>query len=230
MGDAGNGVAAGGVVQQQIIEYNGAEIVDDVDVTTSVASICNMALSHLGVGKTITNLDTDETPEGDALNVFYTTARRKLLKFPFGFNERTTDPALVEEDPTTEWGYSYRMPTGALKVSRFLSGLRKDSRDSRVDFRLVGDATGALLYTDFEDPTVESLVDVTDPSLYTPEFTLAFSLLLAVLISPRLSGLDQKFAVRAEAMYRQAIGEAMADAANNGSDQDLDGEFMDARA
>lgn len=220
-----------GVIFQTVIDYDGEDIVDDVDVTESVADICNKALSHLGVSTVISNLDTDDGPEADALNIFYVTARRKALRaFPWGFALRYSEPAEVEEDPTEEWAYSHRIPANNLRVLRILSGFRTDSRGTRIPHKIGGDATGGLIYSDEEDPEIEYIADVTDPSLYTPEFILAFSFVLASLISPRLSNIDAKLAVRAENMAKMEMIAAMATSANQDVQEETDGEFMESRA
>lgn len=153
--------------------------------------ICNLSLSHLGSGKEISNLDTDSSEEGSVCRRFFETAKDKVLSdFNWSFATKFRAIALVEEDPTDEWDFSYRVPTDCLKVRRILSGQRTDTRDSRIPYKIGRDDTGLLLFTDFEDAEIEFTMRQDDPAFYPANFTMALSYYLAFLIAPRITAGD----------------------------------------
>lgn len=199
----------------------------------SKVDTCNLALSHLGVSKSIANFDTEKSEEAAAARLFYDIARDTVLRdFDWPFTTKIDTLALVATDPNTEWAYSYRYPTDCLKVRRILSTVRNDDTTTRVPYRLSQDTSGILLFTDMEDAQVEYTVKSENPQLYPPDFVLAFSCYLASLMAPRLTGGDQfKLGERAEARYLRLVGKAEATAAvEERPDQDTqDPEMIRAR-
>lgn len=156
--------------------------------TTSTTQIANLALSHLGVAKTIGNLDTESSSEASVCRTFYENTRDLVLRdFEWPFATRTVSLGLVEEDPTSEWAYSYRYPSGIVKFRKILSGTRNETNDTRVPYRVASDDTGLLIYTDKSSAEGEYTKLVTDVSLYPPDFVMALSLRLAFYIAPRIS-------------------------------------------
>lgn len=198
----------------------------------SEVSICNMALSHLGVAKEIANLETESSQEAAACRRFFVEARDNTLRdYPWPFATKIADLALVEEDPNDEWQYSYRMPSDALRLNRILSGLRNDNAQSRVPYRVVRDDVGLLIYTDQEDAEIEYVMRETDPTRYPADFRMALSLRLAAYIAPRLTAGDPyKLGDRALNLHRLEIQKAEASAVNEEQAEQLpDSEFMRER-
>ena len=124
-------------------------------MAASKEAICNLALSHLGVAKTITALATGATPESIACNQFYDQALEEVLRataWPFATAFATLE--LVKVAPTVEWDYSYRLPADCRFVRRIVQpdSSRNETRQSRAPFRLVRDTastawSGATAYT-----------------------------------------------------------------------------------
>jgi len=192
-----------------------------------------MALSHLAVSKEIANLDADASQEAQTARRFYDVARDKVLRdFDWPFTTKIDVLALVELEPNTEWAYSYRYPTDCLKVRRILSAVRNDDTTTRVPYKLAQDASGLLLFTDMQDAQLEYTVKSDDPQFYPADFTLAFSLFLASLMAPRLTGGDQfKLGERAQLRYKEMKVEAETAAAiEERPDEDTqDAEIIRAR-
>jgi len=178
----------------------------------SKTEICNFALSHIGVGKDILDLDTDPSEEGKVCRRFYDITRQDALRgYRWPFANVIAALGLVEENPNTEWAYSYRYPSGAVKLLKILSGVRNDTRQSRVTYKISKDATARLIYTDEVDAYIEYTEDIDEPSFYSPDFTLALSYKLAANIAPRL-GKGDPFEIVGKmlALYDQAIQRAFA--------------------
>jgi hypothetical protein len=147
-----------------------------------------MALSHLGCGKSISDIDEDTSEEARALRAFQEVALKiAMRKLAWPFCTEIVALALIEEDPNDEWDFSYRYPSTAISIRRILSGTRIDTRDSRVPYKVGKDSTAKLVFTDEEDAEAEVTVYVSDPSFYPEDFTLAFTYLWASLVAPRVT-------------------------------------------
>lgn len=135
----------------------------------SQVSICNMALGHLAVGKQIAAL-TDATQEARLCSLFYDTAKDEVLRaFAWPFATLTVSLAMVQQQPTFEWAWSYRLPSDCLAARRILNGSvnvtpfpsifadplpypafssRIMTAQTRIPYRIMADSAGGLLYTD----------------------------------------------------------------------------------
>lgn len=205
----------GEAFQQGLAEWDGSSLVDDLVTGSSIADICNLALSHIGVGVEITNMTTNQTEAARACRRFYDKALEQTIREgAWRFATRIVELGLLEEDPNDEWEFSYRTPTNVLRVVRILSGVRQDTRETIVPFRVVGDESGGVIFTDQEDAEAETLVKVTNPLRFTPDFVMAFSALLAFYISPRLAGASKTLRTEAWALYQNLIAAAKVTAAN----------------
>jgi hypothetical protein len=175
-----------------------------------------MALRFVA-SKEIANLDTDESTEANVCRRFYDMARQELLRahsWPWATVEATL--GLVEEEPTEEWDFSYQVPSGSLKLIRILSGLRNDSRQSRVPYKVVKAASGSYIYTDQEDAILEYIFDEQDVDKFPPDFAIALARRIASLIAPSLTGGDPfKLSERNYQAYQMQLQEAVANSRND---------------
>ena len=183
---------------------------------SSQIDIVNVALSHLSISKTVAILQTEKTEEAITARLFYDLAREATLRdFPWPFSTRILALALVEESPNDEWDYSYRYPTDCLEIRRILSGIRNDTRQSRVPYRILSDGQGTLVYTDTENAEIEYTINAVSPQFYPPDFVMSFSLYMAHLMAPRLTGGDPyKLGQRALGLYDLEINRAVKNAFN----------------
>ena len=175
--------------------------------------ICNLSISHLGVSKEIAAI-TEDSSAAKALNRYYDLARRDVLRrYPWPFAVKFATLSQIGEDPTDEWGYSYRYPSACLKILRILSGERNDDLDSKVVYKIVSDDEGQLIYTDVDDAEIEYVADVTDTQNWPEDFVMAFSRRLAHLTGPRLGASPERIAEQA-AWFRFELDNAAAQASN----------------
>lgn len=201
-------------------------------MASSKTVICNMALSHLGISQEIANFDSERSKEASAMRRFYDETRKEVLRdFPWPFATKTVDLGLIEESPTDEWDFSYRYPSDCLRARRIPSGIRNDTRQSRVPYRVLQDNSGKLIYTDTEDAQLEYTVNEERVEMFPPDFVLALSLLLAAYTAPRLTGGDPfKLGNRALQLYDIQRNKAEANAVNEESDEEQpDSELERAR-
>jgi hypothetical protein len=182
-------------------------------MASSKAGICNKALSHLGIGKQIANLESERSQEALACKEFYDDARDAVLRdYNWPFATKVATLQLIEEDPTTEWAYSYRYPTDCVNFRKILSGTREDTPATRVPFDIYANNE---IYSDAEEAVGQYTTRVDNPTLYPPDFVMAFSFLLAHYIAPRLTGGDpNRLGDRALKLYDMEIRKARANASN----------------
>lgn len=157
----------------------------------SETDICNLALGHLGSGKQIADLNKERSAEANSCRTFYAQARDELLRdteWPFATKVATL--ALVTNNPTTEWAFSYQYPSDCWYARRIPSASRTDTRESRIPYRIRYGASGAEIYTDMCSAQLEYTVKVTDPTRFPPDFVQALALRLAAYIAPSLTGGD----------------------------------------
>lgn len=197
----------------------------------SVIGIYNMALSHLGVGKEVADVEED-SEEAAALNRFYEQARDEMLRaFPWPFATKIAALALVEEDPNDEWSFSYSVPSDCLALRRILSGSRNDSRQDRVPYREAYGTAGAVIFTDMEDAELEYTVRVSDAGRFAPDFAQALACLLASYVAPRLTAGDPNgLGKRALQLYQYYVSRAQAQALNEEqAEEEPQSEFVRGR-
>lgn len=177
---------------------------------SSKTEMANLAISHLGQGKEIANVETEKSSEAATMRRLQPVVIEMFLKnFPYSFCNVTVALNLVESDPNDEWSFSYRVPTDCLKPIRILSGIRNDNRQTRVPYKIGKDDQGELIYTDQESAELEYIQFVDDPSKYPVDVFLAMSFLLAGLAAPRMLGEDPfKMGERAMKMYQYFKGQA----------------------
>lgn len=193
-----------------------------------------MAISHLGQGQEISNVDTERTAEALACRRFYDIALASTLRdVDWPFARKTSFLGLIEtfSSSTSEWTYSYRYPSDCVRIRRIKSTLRNDSRQSRVSYNIYQDDVSRIIYTDAENAEAIYTKSVEDPSFYTPSFTLALSFRLAGLVAPRITKGDP-FGMRKSAldMYDLEISRAKASSFNEEqSDEEVDSEFVRSR-
>ena len=198
----------------------------------SDTEIANLALNHLGIGKEIQNLTTDTSDEATACRRFYEIARDILFRdFNWPFATKIIALDLIEEDPNSEWDYSYRYPTDCLRTIKILSGIRNDTHQSKVPYKISNDVSGLVVYTDTEDAELEYIMRITDPGLFTQDFIMALSYKIAHLIAPRVTAGDPfKLGDRAMQQYILSSSDAMSNAVNEEQpDQLVESEFIRAR-
>lgn len=198
----------------------------------SKVQICNMALSHLGVGKEISDIDTERSQEAIACRTFYDTTRKAVLEeFAWPFAKRSVVLGLVEEDPNDEWAYSYRYPTDAVKIRKIMNSLRNPAASQRDKFVISSDSSGVLIYSDTEDAEAEYTYNEENTGIFPADFTLALSYRLAMYLAPRLTAGDPfKLGPAAGQHYQMHINKAQVSSLNEETpDLEPESEFIRVR-
>lgn len=205
-------------------------------MSSTKTDIYNMALAHLAITKTLTDINVDADPpihpSAKALGAFYNNARDTIFRAAlWPFATVIDELVLVDTDPTPDWAYSYEYPPGAERLVRIVPDLKPETESTRIPFRVIGTgASGKLVLTDRENAEAE-FIQVVDEEEWPADFVMAFALLLAFMAAPALTGGDKnKLGMRAYAGYRQAVIDAFAMAANEEAAViDNGSSFIDAR-
>ncbi len=183
----------------------------------SRTKICNLALSHLGISKQISNVDTERSAEAEACREFLDQSIEEvLLAWHWPFASKIVTLALIEEEPNSEWNFSYQYPSDCLRASRILNGFdRNETIENEVKFRVMGDNDQRVILTDKEDAQLEYTVNITNVARFDADATACISFLLAAYISSRLTKGDPfKKGDRALALFYQKLPNTAAKAAN----------------
>lgn len=187
----------------------------------SKTEICNLALTHIGVGKEISNLETERSPEATACRRIYETCLRTTLRAAhWPFATKFADLALIEEDATTDFTYSYGYPSDCVDFRRIVSGVPNETAQDRVVYRIAYGESAQIILTNQENAEGEYTVFVEDPARYPADFTMALSLLIAFYIAPKLTAGDPfKLGQRAMQLYSFEISRAVSNAHNEEQSQ-----------
>lgn len=199
---------------------------------SSDVAIANLAISHLGKSSEIASLTDDNTDESNAVNRFYSVALGRVMRqWPLPFTRRFQILSKIEDNPTTEWGFSYRAPSESIDHRRILSGNRLDNRQSKVEFWVGQDANGPLIFTNKVNACLEFTFKELVVTRWPEDFKLAFSYVLAFHIAPRLTDGDPfNLQQRVRVLALESLEEMAAKAFNEEEpDEQPDSEFMRAR-
>ena len=162
----------------------------------SQTDIANLSLSILGK-PSIASL-TDNSNAARVLNIEYDLVRRALLEGPGTWRfsiRRASLPSLVQTPLSGPYKVMYALPSDCLRI--ILVGDTYPGLDLS-DYRLGptdADYTqeGRLILCDYGSPlSLQYVGDITDSTLFTPQFVVYFAAELAYGCCERLTGSDAK--------------------------------------
>jgi hypothetical protein len=148
------------------------------------ASICNMALTHIGAKNLIANLETDSSNEAKQCRIFYAEAVRFVLsQVDWGFATARAALAQLAETSPDDWDYVYSFPADCIKFREIYTGARRLGVE-RVAFEVGLNATRTTktIFTDQYQALGRYTADVINPSLFPSPFSMMVSYHLASLI------------------------------------------------
>lgn len=209
--------------------------------------ICNMALATLGSATTVTNI-TPPSGDGSAAAAFCITffpiARREALNngTPWSFAKRRA--ALVATtNPSSVWTYAYSLPANCLSPVKVLAlspvqlpaepwvDTRFIDEGQGADYNIEADASAVpVLLTHEPDATLIYVVDETDTTKWSPDFTVAVAELLASYLAGPIirgaAGAKTKSQLRENAL--KMLATAGANDANSSGSERSDGYVSDS--
>ncbi len=189
VGEARNGEKVAGKLA---VSINAALMQQD---ETGAVELCNQALKHLGHTVRIESLK-DETPEAQACAEFFEMSRDTLLEMRnWSFAQDRTE--LVEvQNPVKYYQYAYAMPPNVARPRAVVPpGVTGDLRDVNPDdypFAVEVDDDGyEVIYSDVKDAHLFFTLYMSDVSLMSDLFRLAWSWHLASLLAGPVVGGDE---------------------------------------
>lgn len=199
--------------------------------------ICNLALGHLGDTATVASIDPPEgSAQAEHCARFYPIARDSLLEMhTWGFATRRQQLALLSSG-WPEWSYCYAMPRNALNIIAVLPPDATDDYSAAPAVSSAFDNYGAgvpdaaggqyipqpfscevnedgaqVIYSDQENAVLRYTSIVSDPTTFSPLFTMALSWHLAsMLAGPIIKGeMGAAEAKRCAGMMQAYLSKAM---------------------
>lgn len=196
---------------------------------TSQVDICNIALARMGNGQQISSLD-EGSQEAVTLNLLYEPALRKVLRdVDWPFARKRASMQLIEEEPNSDWAYSYRYPTDCIMFRRIVTGKRPRLNVDPIPYEIANGDTSRVIYTDQEEATGVYTVFVNNVTYYDDAFVSMLAWRLCMEAAMPLA-VERNRRTDAMQMYNIEKGEAMAGAFNEGQvDKEADSEYIRAR-
>lgn len=159
--------------------------------THTQLSIANMTLAHLGMNE-VSSLDTSSNdPKIKAINRFWATVRDDLLSeldWSFATVTQVLSQITDYEDSTWAYGYSYITLNLATFWYVFDEGTADSKQDQVFEVKYDPNLADKVILTDLDDAIAEYTYIVTDYTLWSHKFVLAFTYRLAsVICLPLLS-------------------------------------------
>lgn len=153
---------------------------------TSIITICNLALGHLGKGR-INALD-EALAEARECNTYYDHARRTMLQMSdWTFARQRQALAQTANDYAERWPYAFARPTAALAIRRIIPPIDPQYSPKRVPFEV----REGKIFTVLSPATAEFTVDVTDVLQFSPLFIDALAYRLAGFMAGPLTRSDK---------------------------------------
>lgn len=183
---------------------------------SAVIDICNLALRHITVGKTIASL-TERSAEAIACNALYPQVRDETLRdFEWPFATAVESLALVGTSMAPGWAFTYQYPADCIRIRQLTNPILCGHRlPLDIAYRLRTSGTDTLIDTNLEEASAEYTVRADDPSRYPPDFVQTVALLLASYLAPSITGGDPgKLGARALQLYQWRVAGALTNAAN----------------
>ena len=144
----------------------------------SKSDICNMALGHLGNYGTVDDIDTPTNDKEITFALWYDISRQTFLKMTmpnFALDRRVVSRRIITPPFGTDLGYqyAYEYPNDCLKVLGIGEIMEKENNYT---------VEGRNIWVEdiYENGLpIRFIADITDVTLMSPEFKMAFSVFLA---------------------------------------------------
>ena len=185
---------------------------------TSIADICNAAISHVGTRSKISSID-EGSPEANAcLTHFAMTRDATLRAYDWNFARMTAQLAQLQ-NPPSRWAYEYALPVDCVRIRRLndvpLVVLPETFYETAADKDDTGAPIGVIL-TNASPLSAIYTARVEDPGRWDQGFIDAVVYGLANRVCFELTGKEERVKALAQ-MWQGAIREGAAQAANEGS-------------
>jgi len=201
----------------------------------SEVEVCNLALGNIRAGSI--NSLKEGSLQAQTCKLRYPILRDRCLReIPWQFNRTIRALATVTGD-IFNWAYAYQYPVDCLKIHRMIGAFEelpagsadvvsreidsqvlplKDIR-SQIPYEVFNFDNNKLIGADQCDLRIDFAVKVTDPNMFSDDFILALSHLLASEIAIPIVGAELGRALRKDSLqlYKEYMSSAIADDMND---------------
>lgn len=172
-------------------------------MATSVETICNMALLHLGTGAAIDDIN-EASSEASACRVYYDQCLDELLAIAdWPWATKYVSLGLVAEEPNGEWDFEYRIPVDSITVRRIIPA--GGYTGASLPFERSLDASGGLIWTDVADAVMEYTARAVNVAYFPPLFTSALAWKIAENIAEPISANSDRAAYARQMAERSTM-------------------------
>lgn len=175
--------------------------------TLSQTQICNLALAHLGI-EPIGDI-SDAVPAANACNQYWIPCRDDVYsEHDWGFNKSQITLSVPANVTVQGWCYAYAYPNNVSGVWTVFNPCDYE-RKWEIEFDLFYDVGTQLQILASNQPNAicEAGYIISDPTIWSPKFAIAFSRRLAAEIAKALTG-DDTVALGQMSIYTALIAEA----------------------
>jgi len=201
----------------------------------SEIEVCNLGLSNVRGGSI--NSFTEGSVQAQLCKLKYPILRDRCLReIPWQFNHKIRALAPVTTD-IFNWAYAYQYPTDCLKINRLIGSFEElpvgssdvasrvlDSRvislreqRRQIPYEVFNFDDNKILGSDQSELRIDFNAKVTDPNLFSDDFIMALSHLLASELAIPIVGAELGRALRNDSLqlYKQYLDSAIASDAND---------------
>ena len=216
---------------------------------TSVVEICNLALSNIRAGS-INSLN-EGSIQAQVCKLKYPVLRDRCLReIPWQFNHKIRPLSSVTTD-IFNWAYAYSYPVDCLKIRRLVGDYEElpagsanvasrllDSRvlpnkgyRRQIPYEVFNFDDTKIIGSDQPDLRIDFAAKVTDPNLFSDDFIMALSHLLASELTVPVVGAELGRALRNDSLqlYQQYLKSALANDMNDQYLEPSESDFVTIR-
>lgn len=212
----------------------------------SQTTICNVALSRIGIRQPIANIDENSETASICKLFFEQSLSLMFRERDWPFAQRQVDLALVSTNPTPNWSYSYRYPANFISIVDVRSDSSTGSialpsnaynltvtdstlRHNKSPFTISSDVSGRLIYSNQASAIATGTYYVDDVLQFDPVFADALAWKLAYEIAIPLTR-DSAMRDMARTEYENAVSTAFANSLEESyTEVNDDSDFISSR-
>jgi hypothetical protein len=212
--------------------------------------ICNLALGNIRAG-TINSL-TENSVQAKQCALRYPILRDQMLQdSPWQFAGAVKPLALLVAE-LFDWAYVYSYPVDCLRINKLIpnyqginaenrtSGLYYPYRDEDIyrlspnpviEYKIYNLNGVKVIGCNYSDIRIDYRVKITDPNLFSTNFTMALSHLLAAEIAIPIVGVEQGRILRADSlsMYESYLNAGIVNELNEQAQEIAESEYITIR-
>lgn len=216
----------------------------------SEVNICNLALGNIRAG-TINSLD-ETSVQARQCKLRYPILRDQMLQdSPWQF-AGSIRPLAVLTTTVFNWAYVYQYPSDCLRINRVIPDYEEINQDNRtsglfypyrdadvykpspvptVEYKVFNVDGNKVIVSQFPNLRIDYRRRITDPTIFSLNFTMALSHLLAAELAVPIAGVELGRALRSDSltMYESYLSAGVANELNEQKEEIAESEYISIR-